>query len=323
MTEAFDYNNLFSKAQLYIERANEADREGDLYPFWLSLSLEFLIRSSLAKIHPALLADTPNSNDYNSLLYAFGYEVTNQPKSIQITTAINRLGDLVNEFTKAEQSKARLIIDKRNTELHSGLRGFADFSVSNWINDFYRICHILLTFQDLKLDDLFGEDEAQAARIMIEEGDANIKRALLDRIEAYKKVFAELSPEEINARLSNSERELRRLTSHAKKVKCPCCGNDALLAGERISVSKAKLVDGEIYEEIRYLPSKLACLCCGLKIETYQQLKVVNLGSVFTKSAYLDPVEYLGIEPEEYIDIDALVERHIAQHGYGQEYMDE
>ena len=82
MNEAFDYNNLYTKGQLYIERANDCERESDLYPFWLSLSLEFLIRSSLAKIHPSLLADTPNPNEFKSLLYAFGYEVTNQPNII-------------------------------------------------------------------------------------------------------------------------------------------------------------------------------------------------------------------------------------------------
>lgn len=323
MCKAFDYNELFSKAQLYIERAQEEERDGDLYPFWLSLSLEFIIRSTLAKIHPALLAETPNSNDFKSILYSFGYEVTNQPKSIHITTAISRLGEIINDLTQKEQKQAALILNERNAELHSGLKGFDEYPVNTWIGDFYRICYILLNHQGLTLNDLFGEDESNAAIKMIEEEDASSRKTLLDRIQAYKKVFSDLNEDETKQRLEISEKELRKFYSHTKRAKCPCCENDALLTGEKVSISNPKIIDGELKEEIRYLPAKLACFACGLKIDGFKQLKHVNLGDIFTKFEYPDPVEYLGIEPEEYVNVDELVERRMQEHGHGMEYMDE
>lgn len=323
MSKAFDYNNLYTKAQDYIERANDTERGSTLYPFWLSLSLEFLIRSSLAKIHPALLAETPNSNDYKSLLYAFGIQATNQPKSIQITTAINRLGDIIKEFTNILRTRASAIINERNTELHSGLPGFEDFPVQLWISDYYRICAILLKSQDRTLKDFFGEDEGILAEKMIEESDEKVKKNVTEKIRSYKQVYTELSSEEKVSRKENSDKQLRVFNVQTKKVNCPCCENEALLTGEQVSVSSTKLNGYELYEEIRYIPSKLACFNCGLKLDTYNELKVVELGDVFTKDTSLDPVEYHGINLEEYVDIDDLVERKMREIDYGMEYMDE
>jgi len=321
MSIAFSYNELFTKAQLYIERAHDEERDGDLYPFWLSLSLEFIIRSTLAHIHPALLAETPNSNNFESLLYAFGFEVKNQPKSISITTAINRLGIIINDFTPNVKNQAALIINERNTELHSGLKGFQEFPVKIWIRDFYRINNILLNYQGLNLIHLFGEQEAKATSIMIQEEDAKIKKTVIDRINACKKVYSELSKEELTKRKEISEKELRKFLKHTLKPNCPCCGNEALLTGEQVSVSSAKIIDGELKEEVRYLPAKLACFSCGLKIDGYQQLKIVNLSDVFTTYEYIDPVEYLGIDAENYVDIDELVERRMNEY-YDEGYND-
>jgi len=323
MSKAFDYNNLYTKAQEYIERANDTERDSSLYPFWLSLSLEFLIRSTLAKIHPALLADTPNSNDYKSLLYSFGYEVTNQPKSIQISTAINRLGEIIEEFTNNLRIKANAIINERNTELHSGLPGFEDFPVRLWISDYYRICDILLKFQSKTLKDYFGEDEGGLAEKMIEESDEKLKKIVFEKIKSYKQVFDDLSADEKRARKDNSDKQLRVFNYHSKKVVCPCCNNEALLTGEQVSVSSTKLNGSELYEEIRYIPSKLACFNCGLKLDTFNELKIVELGDVFTKDTFVDPIEYHGIDPEEYVDVDELVERKMREIDYGMEYMDE
>lgn len=323
MSKAFDYNNLYAKAQEYIERANDTQRDSQLYPFWLSLSLEFLIRSTLANIHPALLAETPNSNDYKSLLYSFGYEATNQPKSIQISTAINRLGDIIENFTKDFRETSIKIINERNIELHSGLPGFEDYPVRLWISDYYRICDILLKFQGKNLKEFFGDDEGGLAEKMIEESDEKLKRLVFEKIKSYKQVYDDLSEAEKTSRKDNSDKQLRVFNYHSKKVNCPCCENEALLTGEQVSVSSTKLNGNDLYEEIRYIPSKLACFNCGLKLDTYNELQIVDLGDVFTRDTYIDPIEYHGIDPEEYVDVDELVERKMREIDYGMEYMDE
>lgn len=323
MSKAFDYNNLYTKAQEYIERANDTGRESNLYPLWLSLSLEFLIRSTLSKIHPALLADTPNSNDYKSLLYSFGYEVTNQPKSISISTAINRLGEIIDEFTNNLRSKSILIINERNIELHSGLPGFEEFPVKLWISDYYRICNILLKFQEKTLKDFFGDSEALLAEKMIEESDEKLKKSVLEKIKSYKQVYDDLPEDEQKIRKENSDNQSRFFNSHSKKVICPCCKNEAFLTGEKVSMSSTKLSGNDLYEEIRYIPNKLTCFNCGLSLGSYNELKSIDLGDLFTKYTNIDPLEYHGINPEEYVDIDDLVEKKMREMDYGMEYMDE
>ena len=69
-------DSLWNKAKIYITRAFSGEREDDLFPFFASLGLEFLARSALAKIHPALLADP---SDGASVMYAFGYPTTDRP----------------------------------------------------------------------------------------------------------------------------------------------------------------------------------------------------------------------------------------------------
>jgi hypothetical protein len=48
-------DTLWNKGKLYLARAFEQDRSGELFPFYASLGLEFLARAVLASIHPARL----------------------------------------------------------------------------------------------------------------------------------------------------------------------------------------------------------------------------------------------------------------------------
>jgi hypothetical protein len=78
---------LFAKAKLYMERADEEDANSPLFPFWASLSLEFLCRAALSAVHPSLLADP---REGSNLLYACGIEVKTAPKSIPAKTVFDR-----------------------------------------------------------------------------------------------------------------------------------------------------------------------------------------------------------------------------------------
>lgn len=320
--QAYEYNNLFQKSKLYVQRALDEDRESDLFPFWLSLSLEFLLRSTLAKISPALLAEvTPNENA--NLLYAFGYETTTKPKSIQTSEVLQRLTKIGIEFTQNEQKTASAIIEQRNTELHSGLKGFTDYPASIWLSDFYRISKMLLKTQGLTLEELFGKEEAKAAELMITEEAANTKKQVLDKIQSYKKVFFDLSKDQQEDRKKKAELEIRNHFNKAKIVKCPVCDTKALLSGELISFSEPKLVDSQIREERRYLPNQFGCLACGIKINGYPELKSIDFGGQFTLEEYLDPLDYHGIDPSEYVDVDSLVDKRIREINEYEMYGDE
>jgi hypothetical protein len=71
---------LFSKAQVYIQRAFESEsRDGELFPFWATIGMEFVARAVLASVHPSLLADpqTPEA-----VLYACGIGDASAAKSV-------------------------------------------------------------------------------------------------------------------------------------------------------------------------------------------------------------------------------------------------
>lgn len=57
-----------------MERALNAPRDDDLFPFWSSLALEFLARATLAHVSPVLLAEV-SEPDGRNLLHALGLVV--------------------------------------------------------------------------------------------------------------------------------------------------------------------------------------------------------------------------------------------------------
>jgi hypothetical protein len=328
--EAFDYNNLFQKSKLYVQRALEEDRDSEMFPFWISLSLELLARSTLSKISPALLAEA-SSGDNSNLLYAFGFKTTNKPRSIQTNEVFQRISKIDIGFTQDDLKIASAIVEQRNAELHSAIQGFSEYPASIWLPDYYRICKKLLIAQKLSLNDLFGSEEGKAAEIMITEEESTTKKTVLDKISAYKKVFTELPVDQQALRIKVATDEIRKNYSKAKIVKCPSCGTDALLSGDLISLSEAKLDGSEIRQERRYIPTKFGCVACGLTLTGYQQIKHTDFSGQFTLTDYLDPLDFHGIDPEEHVDIDQIVkdklsqmsEREIYEEYIGEPYNDE
>jgi len=296
--QAFNYNSLFTKAKLYIDRAFSVNRESELFPFWISLSLEFLARSTLAKISPTLLADTSTNNAEN-LLYALDYESIQNPKSINISSVFDRLTKVDIKFTISEKNLCNKIVNERNTELHSGMKGYEDFPVNLWLKDFYRICKILLDSQGLKLKDFLGISEAAAADVMIKEDVGKIKKDVMDRIQACKRKFLKLGKGQKEKLQKESAYKIVSVGKEFKMIKCPSCKSEAPLYFQVISESQPRLDGESISQEKRCLPTELHCYACGLDIKKYVELEAIELGSQFTIQNTLDPVEYHGIDVEE------------------------
>src|SRR5258706_48101 len=114
----WDSDQYWKKAIRYIEIAAQTERERWERPFWLSLALEFLARSALTKIHPALNAD-PEGDGLN-LLYAFGFDFKGQPKSLPIHAVLLRLQKILpDDFSKPRREFCDFFSNTRNQELHT------------------------------------------------------------------------------------------------------------------------------------------------------------------------------------------------------------
>jgi hypothetical protein len=54
----------------------------------------------------------------------------------------------------------------------------------------------------------------------------------------------------------------------------------------------------------------LLCPSCKLGLNGYQELNEGGLGTIYTIQEEEDPINFFGIVPEEYIDIDELIRAH-------------
>ncbi len=63
------------------------------------------------------------------------------------------------------------------------------------------------------------------------------------------------------------------------------------------------------------LPNAFRCVHCLLRLDGYQEMLEAGLGSIYTTTEDEDPIEFFGIDPEEYVDVEKLV-RDYHEDGY-------
>ena len=72
-------------------------------------------------------------------------------------------------------------------------------------------------------------------------------------------------------------------------------------------------------ERLGVLPNLLNCPFCKLNLNGYQELKEAQLGAIYTIEKEEDPIEFFGIDPEEYVNVDELVQNYMAEQYTGYE----
>jgi len=286
------YDLLWSKALSYIERALAAPRDSELFPFWASLALEFLARAALARISPVLLAETGDS-DGRHLLHAIGLEpkVKNYvPKSITTADVITRCEQVVPSFTKEVESFCRGFTNRRNEELHSGSTPFCALPNDTWLPRFYETAALLLKFQGKHLVEFVGDDEAQAAEVMLRAVADEAAKSVQKQINAHAEVWKSKKPEEQKKQGALAQKHAQPKKGHV--VICPACGSKALLTGEEIKQQPPVLENNELVVRSIILPTNLECVACGLGIHSHSQLYAAGLGGQFTNTMTFDPLGY-------------------------------
>lgn len=297
-TSVWDFDLLWSKCNLYVQKALSESRESSMFPFWCALALEFLGRSTLSKIHPVLLAD-PREGD--NILYVFGFSKAEGPaKSIAAKTVFDRCFKIIPDFTKRELDSCLKLVDRRNEELHSGSAAFTGYETKHWLAEFYKACKILLEFSGLNLEALFGKQEGAAAEEMIKDVDSKLLKSVKEYIAKYRKAFREIPDFEKGPKIATGNNRARENNRGGTKIEqCICCPSHGLLAGKVISVSQDKLIDGDIIYERIILPTSFTCYCCEFKLSNHQELAIAEYGGQFTEQVTWDPSEFHGIPSTE------------------------
>lgn len=287
--DGWTYDALWQKTKLYMDRALDEERDGPLFPFWATLALELLARATLAKIHPALLAEP------DCLLFAFGYDLGVKPKSVMAKTIFLRCEKVVPGFGGEELKKCMTMVDRRNEELHTGALAFEAIPTQLWLTEYYRISKLLLSFQQRPLADFLGEQEAAAAEKMILAAEQEVLKNVKATISRIHAAFEALDPLERENRGQLALAAIQRCSNLSKKIhKCPACGNNGLITGEQVRASEPRLRDGLLYTDLAFLPTSFSCDSCGLQFEGHALLHAAGMGGQYSVARFYDPVEYYG-----------------------------
>ena len=315
----FDSEALYQKAKLYINKYENTNKTDSWRTFWMVLSLEFLLRSSLAKISPVLVAD--NKHEI-SLLAAVGRRYSSDPlKSIGVGQVIDRIKNIqFDGFTDDIAKKSRTLMELRNDELHSGVSRFCDEKKSV-ISDYYTISNILLKFLDKPIDKFFEPSEYSLVKIYLKNIDADVKKRVDAQLIYRQEEYNALTKATQDDRIKNSI-SVRDTNKPYKTTKCLACNNDVLIEGKLLKVESEKMEDGMVKQTILCVPDSLKCYCCEFHLDNINEFKALNLADAFNYDLEIDPVEHYNIDIGAYIDDDMLDERAKDLH-YEHLYADE
>lgn len=281
---------LLDKAVVNAKRAFEGEsRDGELFAFWATLSLEFLGRAALAKIHPALLAD-PQTPD--SVLYACGIGSASKAKSVAAKTIFLRCRIVVSDFSETDFGICMMLMERRNEELHSGLPGFEDLRPEKWLADYYRVINKLLAHLGHDLSYLLNAEDAKAAEEMIRATEKSLIAEIKKRVAAHQTIFNSLDSGEVEVRQRQAEIVQGTLRKPSKPVQCPSCSSTCYITGDLVRSTEPKLVAGMLHWEDIILPTTLSCEICGLSLKGHESLHIVSVGGQFTVATEADPTEY-------------------------------
>lgn len=290
-------DDLWNKAHLYAQKANEFGKEDWEFPFWSSLSLELLARASLVNIHPTLNADPQNEG--LNIMYALGYPIKGEPRSIPIHAVLARLERLIDGFDAKQQKFCGYFVLLRNQELHTGAMPFVDLTRAEWLARFYEVAKTLCESLGKTLADLLGDEVAKTADELIDvlhlEKLADVKKRLADR----KKLIEGKSEEEMKKLRELAAQPSNFMRGNAAKTTCPACGSVARIDGRLGRFSEPYYRDGEFLEDHEYVANSMLCFVCDLKLSGLDELHIAEVEPKFTVTYQADLHEYFQQEYEE------------------------
>ncbi len=288
---------LFAKAQVFAESMAENDDTDWKLGLWSTFTLEMLIRSAIAAVSPALLAD---KEDWANLLFALGTQPKRAKfvaKSAVITELLSRAEELVPDFTREHASFCTSHFARRNSELHTGTFAFESAGSSAWLPVFYGVCEILLKSIGESLETLFGAETAKRAREDIEALRDDTAKSVKGAINAHKTVWEEKTDED--RATATSQAATASLRHYGHRVTCPSCSSTALVQGKAAGEPKRTVDEDGITERQVMKPEGFSCVACGLKISGFSRLLAAGLGNTFISTSQYDAVEFFNINIEE------------------------
>ena len=294
----------WSKGQLYIRRAQSAEADDGLYPFWMSLAMEFIARAALSKVSPVLNADP---KQVENIYAALGLGDVGTPKTVPLHSVFARCVSVVDGFEERHKKFCDFLGVQRNEELHAGGLPFEDLKLQDWLQSYYEVLDILCQHMEHELDELLGSDEAEAACELLKSSAEGLQSSVKQSIAAHRKVFEDRSEEE--RQQLRSEALIRSLTANVSSdlsatTDCPACSSSGLVTGRSIRKSRPYYNGENLLEEVTCLSETYSCHACGLRLPSASDLR------------------WSGIEPQFTVEIETSL-HELQEMEYYEEYMNE
>ena len=296
----WSFDALFMKAERYAEEMHEQNPSDWQFGFWSALTLEFLLRASVAKISPCLLADP---KDWSNVLYATGMTPNVKkfiPHSVGIGVLLPHVENTFPSFTTEMKNFCASHIARRNAEFHSGDLPFEKAGTASWLPGFYLTCECLLTIVESSLGDFFGSEVEASAIEHIAAKKDDAAQQVKQSISARRTIWEEKTEAEREGLQQKSSASMTRYYGH--RVACPSCECEAVLHGSPSGPVTRSVDEDCIVERQPMLPSLFECVACELTINGYSKLVACGLGDVFTGTSNYEPSEFFATDFERHIE---------------------
>lgn len=297
---AFDYEPLYNKSKVYIERAIAQQSAGEIATcqLWASLALELLGKAALARIHPVLAADPQH---VDSLFAACGRSFSTARKSIMATTVFERLTHVTKQFLKTDQDFCMGMANRRNAELHSGELPFVGMREGAWVPKFWRVSKIILEAQEKTLTDWIGFSEAAKADAAIQV--VKTADAVNAKFSTAQKTFEEANSTEEAKNIVRGSTKFLNISwqPHFGHIhvdafaphRCPVCGCEGAVGGEfwneEVSIGEPEDEPWMELVEATYVTSGFRCAACQLKLDGREELDLAGIDNEFVTTEEREP----------------------------------
>ncbi|MCP4456726.1 MAG: hypothetical protein GY816_01660, partial [Cytophagales bacterium] len=288
---------LYSKSKIYIFRGLKSKSEAALeeYQLWASMALELLAKSSLARIHPALVADPTH---YQSLFAACGRHISPDIKTITAKTLFQRLGHISKTFDSRIQQFCEQLALRRNAEIHSGESPFSGMKPEAWEKKYWYAVEILLSMQEMELEEWLGAEDSKSPKRILVDAEKAVHMAVKARITHTLEDFQSKHKSKTRREKLVEESKDIRPWEHWKEFdinidgfessECPCCTAQGIMGGVLWHEEVTDDFDEEDpfieWVEKTYAVEEFLCKVCGLHLSGTRELNATDISEEFVET---------------------------------------
>lgn len=291
MPAPYDYEALWLKAKVFINRSFDALDEGefDVAALWAAFALELLGKAALAKVNPLLIADP--SDDGKSLLIAAG--VSRDVSGFKSIPAKGVFSRCARAFPPFNATEAARIAVNRNEELHSGSLPFSDLPEEAWWQRFWAQAVLLVHAQDETLESFVGPKRVPSIESQLAKNAENLTLRVQSLIQRAVQRYELLTSSQLTAKVAA---ELAATTSigldHMTIAECPACRERGFLYGDYVADSDVEYdyEEGVAWEHLSVYSEIFSCDHCGLLLEGQEFVRVAGLPEAFEIEREAEPV---------------------------------